>query len=131
MSAFTRIVCVLLCLLLAAKGGVAAMLSTTGASGYAHPIADACPLGALASFDGEHGGGEEQPSLQSPSDDPSGGLHRLHHHHACLLLCSTPAVVPAPLLAVSSPADSAPVHTAASYASQLLSPPLHPPRATG
>jgi hypothetical protein len=131
MRAITRVVCLLLCLLLVAKGGVAAMLSTTGASGYAHPIADACPLGGLASFAGEHGGGQEQPSLQSPSDDPSGGAHRLHHHHACLLLCSTPAAVPTPMFAASSPADSAPVHTSAAYSSQLLAPPLHPPRVAG
>jgi len=49
-----RIVGWLLILALVAKGSVAAMLSVTGAAGYAQPAADVCPSIALTAFAGSH-----------------------------------------------------------------------------
>lgn len=127
----SRVAWLLLCMLLIAKGSVAAVLSVTGAAGYSHPAADACPFTALAAFAGLHDDAASRDDDAPAVEQPTAVKGQLHHHHTCQQLCqlqgatSTAAALPVSggtATATPMPAD---------FTSFVLSPPRHPPRHCG
>ena len=132
MKALPRVLCVLLCLLLAAKGSVAAMLSVTGVSGYEQPEPDTCPFVSLAYFGAPHHFAALQAHPeQASSQDNMGRKSQPHHHHPCAPLCAMQAALAAPILLPAAAAGLVPALTPQVISSIALSPPLHPPRTGG
>lgn len=132
MNVSSRIVGWLLILALVAKGSVAAMLSVTGAAGYAQPAADVCPFVALTALAGSHEAAawpaahDEAPAI----DEPAHGNLLPHHHHPCSQLCQLQGALPASAeLAVSSQAG-VPVALPTRFSSFVASPARRPPRAS-
>jgi hypothetical protein len=127
MNALTRALCLLLCLLLVAKGGVAAMLSPTGASGYVQPLADDCPLVGLAASAESDAAAVDGSDALPQQGAPAEGREK-HRHHVLPLLSLSQAAVSRLIHAAPPAAGCPPVAATASYSSEVCAPLLHPPR---
>lgn len=132
MKPLARALSVLLCLLLMARASVGAMLSVTGASGYAQPEPDDCPFVSLAAVEGAHVDTTAPADPEQPA--PTGATEPvsplLHHHHLCAH-CVMQAALPAPIPLAVPPAEAVPVSASGSFASVVLAELVHPPRAGG
>jgi hypothetical protein len=131
-KALPRILWLLLCLLLIAKGSMAAVLSVTGASGYTQPPANRCQFVELVFFAGSHDEDAVQLSDEQPARHASAdGALPPHHQHTCHGLCLMQAVATAKMAMPASCRTSAPVSSLPAFSSVVSSPLVHPPRARG
>ena len=124
-----RIIWLLLCLVLAARGSAAAVLPITDARWHDHPVA----LGALIDPRPLVGLHDEAAIQAAPertgADGSSRGSLPEPHHHGCHQLCNMlAAAVTAPLPVPVSLSTSAPVSALQVFSSVVPSPPVPPPR---
>jgi hypothetical protein len=129
MRRFLRIIWLLLCLLLAARGSAAAVLPITDARWHDHPVA----MGALINQSPVVGLHDEAAVQGAPertaADGSSRGSLPEPHHHSCHQLCNMlAAAVTAPLPVPLPLSTAAPVPALQVFSSVVSSPPVPPPR---
>lgn len=126
----SRIFWLLLCLVLAARGGAAAVLPITDARWHDHPVAEGGALVDQAPLVGLH----DETALQTAAewaatDGSSKGSWPQPHHHSCHQLCTMlAAVLAAPTPMPVSIHTSVPVLAPQVYSSVVSPPPVPPPR---
>lgn len=121
MSRCLRILWLLLCLVLAARGSAAAILPITDARWHDHPVAESGALIEQAPLLGLH----DEPATEESSNE---SLPQ-PHHHSCHQLCKMlAAVVTAPTSVAVSDHTSAPALAPQVFSSVVSSPPVPPPR---
>ena len=122
-----RIIWLLLCLVLAARGSAAAVLPITDASWHDHPVGaliDQRPLVGLH----DEAAIQTAPDRAAADGSSTGSLPETHHH-SCHQLCNMlAAAVTAPLPVHFSLSTSAPVSVLQVFSSVVTSPPVPPPR---
>lgn len=122
----------LLCLLLAAKSSVGAVLAFADLPAFGGQDFDLCPLVAPAEHAVSLGASEDAASHQSAGGDvPPPLAQPPHHHHSCSTHCLMPGLVATSMTAAPLSPANAPWPELAVPASAVSLPLLHPPRARG